>query len=564
MNFLTEDVMKGTDWRAVERAVARVMSHCGWTSVRVVGSKGDGGGDVIGTRHHGGRDLVFVVQVKAITSPSYVGPGAIQEVLDALHSYGGDVGVVATNGDFTDSAYKRRDQLKAAGFDVRLWNGKFLQELLENFPANHHERRELRSYQEDIVERCLQRFVTGGTRAQFVVATGLGKTVIAAEVLSNLYHDHGLKRCLVLCHSQPLALQLEQSFWSQLDKTIPTRVFFDGSLPKPIKGVNFGLYQTFTNYLSGIYPDDYEVVIVDEAHHALARGFRRCISHLKPRLLVGMTATPWRGDGGNIDGVFGTPLARVSLVDGMKMGYLAKADYHIYCDTIDWEQVMRETGGRLTIRDLNKRLFVPQRDEAVIDELVKQCKGVRNPRIILFCASIEHCKRFAGLLNATSSMICKPLSGVDKIERYKTLMEFSSGKIQAVSAVDVLNEGIDVPDVNVLVFLRSTHSRRIFVQQMGRGLRLAPGKDKLLVLDFVTDVRRIAEVMEMDREARRPPRGYETLFFANGIVTFMTEGSLPFIQQWLQDVAELGDDDEEAQYLKFPPPYYEHQNTSKG
>lgn len=562
MSFLTEDVMRGTDWRAVERAVARVMSHCGWHSVRVVGSRGDGGGDVIGTRRQGAREQVFVVQVKAVTGANYVGPGAIQEVLEAMHSYGGDVGVVATNGDFTDSAVTRKDRLRGAGFDIRLWNGKFLEELLGQFPEGHHEHRELRSYQDDIAERCLERYVTGGARAQFVVATGLGKTVIAAEVLSHLYRDYNLKRCLVLCHSQPLALQLEQSFWSQLGKSIPTRVFFDGSLPKPYEGVNFGLYQTFSNYLSGIHPDDYDVVIVDEAHHALARGFRRSIYHLKPRLLVGMTATPWRGDGANIDGIFGPPLARVSLVDGMKMGYLAKADYRIYCDTIDWERVIEETGGRLTIRDLNKRLFVPQRDEAVIEELLEQCKAVRNPRAIVFCASIEHCKRFAGLLTASSGLVCKPLSGVDKIERNRTLMQFAAGKIQAVTAVDVLNEGIDVPDVNVLVFLRATHSRRIFVQQMGRGLRLAPGKDKLLVLDFVTDVRRLAEVMQMDSEARKPPKGYETLFFANGIVTFMNEGALPFIQQWLKDVADLGDADE-AQRLKFPLPYYEHQDTSR-
>ena len=124
MSFLTSDIMTGTDWRAVERAVARVMSHCGWTSVRVVGSRGDGGGDVIGTRHVNGRDYVFVVQVKAVTSPNYVGPSAIQEALAALPLYGADVAVVATNGDFTDSAMKRKDKLRSEGFDIRLWNGK--------------------------------------------------------------------------------------------------------------------------------------------------------------------------------------------------------------------------------------------------------------------------------------------------------------------------------------------------------------------------------------------------------------------------------------------------------
>lgn len=557
MSFLTDEILKGTDWRAVERAVARVMSHCGWSSVRIVGRRGDGGGDIIGVRNLNGRKLVFVVQVKSIMGQNYIGPSAIQEALNALPLYGGEVAVVATNGDFRPSAYKRRDELRAAGYDVRLWNGTFLKNLLDKYPAQSQEYRELRPYQLDIVEKCLEKYEAGRSRVQFVVATGLGKTVIASGILSRLL-SKGLKRILVLCHAQELALQLEQSFWSQIDKSIPTRVFFEGSLPKVYEGINFGLYQTFTNYLNGVEVNDYDVVIVDEAHHALAHGFRRCLDYLQPRLLVGMTATPWRGDGASIDGLFGPPVAQVSLVDGMKMGYLAQADYRIYCDTIDWDHVNRTTGGHLNIRDLNKRLFVPQRDEAIVDELVKQASDIPNPSVIIFCASIEHCKRFADLLTVVSRFSCKQLSGVDRIERNRTLMEFAAGRVQVVTAVDVLNEGIDVPDVNILVFLRSTHSRKIFIQQLGRGLRPAIGKDKLLVLDFVTDIRRIAEILEMDQEAREPKLGFKlrrgegkVAYFKEGIVTFVNKGALPFTQQWLQDVADL-DDTDEVQFLKFP------------
>ncbi len=370
----------------------------------------------------------------------------------------------------------------------------------------------------------------------------------------------GLKRALVLCHAQELALQLEQSFWSQIDKSIPTRVFFEGMLPKVYEGINFGLYQTFSNHLSGVEVDDYDIVIVDEAHHAMAHGFRRCLEHLQPRLLIGMTATPWRGDSLRIDSLFNPPIAQVSLVDGMKMGYLAQADYRIYCDTIDWDNVTRTTGGQISIRDLNKRLFVPQRDEAIVDELIKQASSIPDPRVIIFCASIEHCKRFSDLLTVVSGFRCKQLSGLDRLDRNHALMEFASGKINAVTAVDVLNEGIDVPDVNILVFLRSTHSRRIFVQQLGRGLRPAIGKDKLLVLDFVSDIRRIAEVLEMDQEARKPNLGFKprkgekvVTYFKYGIVAFVDKGALPFTQQWLQDVADL-DDAEEVQFLKYPEP----------
>lgn len=236
MNFLTDEIERGTDWRAVERFVARFMSHHGWQSVKVVGSRGDGGGDVIGSRLEGGKKKVFVVQVKAVASPNYVGAGAIQEAINALSLYGADVAVVATNGNFTESAHVRRDELRASGFDVRLWNGAFFLELIKKFPEVHAQCRELRSYQQDIVDRCVERFITNGPKAQFVVATGLGKTVIAAEMLKRLYHEEGLKRCLVLCHSQPLALQLEQASGHRSEKLFQQEFFLTAQCPSPMTG----------------------------------------------------------------------------------------------------------------------------------------------------------------------------------------------------------------------------------------------------------------------------------------------------------------------------------------
>lgn len=123
----------------------------------------------------------------------------------------------------------------------------------------------------------------------------------------------------------------------------------------------------------------------------------------------------------------------------------------------------------------------------------------------------------------------------------------------AVTSVDVLNEGIDVPRVNVLVFLRATHSRRIFVQQLGRGLRLSPGKNKVIVLDFVTDIRRLAAVKELDKEAKEDakPGDVETVYLRDGLVKFNDEKSQAFVEAWLEDVAGLEESDE-AEKLTFP------------
>ncbi|MFK7759629.1 MAG: DEAD/DEAH box helicase, partial [Phycisphaerales bacterium] len=145
------------------------------------------------------------------------------------------------------------------------------------------------------------------------------------------------------------------------------------------------------------------------------------------------------------------------------------------------------------------------------------------------------------------------LSIDDKLTRRKRLMDFTSGKLSAVTAVDVLNEGIDVPDINVLVFLRATHSRRIFVQQLGRGLRIAPNKSKVIVLDFVTDLRRIAAVIELDHEAKSKPKAgeKETVYLGDGIVTFTDDKIEAFVEAWINDVSSLQDTDG-AEKLTFP------------
>ncbi|MEG0036273.1 MAG: DEAD/DEAH box helicase, partial [Oscillospiraceae bacterium] len=456
---------------------------------------------------------------------------------------------VATNGEFTKTARQRQEQLERNGYTLKLWNGSFITGLINQMPENHAGFRKLRPYQDKIVNKVLSAYEKGDKKAFYIVATGLGKTVIAATIARELWNK-GCRRILVLCHATDLALQLEQGFWPQLKKEVPTSVFFDGLPPRNTEGISFGLYQSLYGYLPGIEPDQFDVVIVDEAHHALAHGFRACLEHLNPKFLIGMTATPWRGDGQSLSSVFGEPIEKVSLVDGMAMGYLAKVDYRILCDNVDWDDMEHLSKQNLSIRDLNKRLFLPQRDEAVISELRRVIKDINNPRIAIFSPSIEHSNRFADMLSA-AGIPCAALSRVDKAERRRRLLAFAAGTYQAISAVDVMNEGIDIPDVNILIFLRATHSRRIFVQQLGRGLRLSDGKEKVIVLDFVSDIRRMAEMIEMNREGKIKGAENEVLYLQEGFVSFSDARMESFVQMWLEDVADLSGSDDETK-LTFP------------
>ena len=549
MSFYTDDISNGYNWKGLERAIARMMEHLGWKDINVIGGAGDRGGDVLATRAEGSLVKSWVVQSKAVTGDRYIGPQALKEAINALSFYDANIAAVATNGEFTKTARQRQEQLAANGYTLKLWNGAFLKGLVDQMPEDHAGFRELRSYQDDIVHKVVASFDEGNKRAFYIVATGLGKTVIAATIARQLW-TRGCHRILVLCHATDLALQLEQGFWPQLTKGIPTSVFFDGLPPRNTEGISFGLYQSLYGYLPGIDPDQFDVVIVDEAHHALAFGFRTCLEHLKPKFLIGMTATPWRGDGQSLTTIFGNPVAKVSLVDGMAMGYLSKVDYRILCDNVDWDNMQGMSEQNLSIRDLNKRLFLPQRDEAVISELKMAIQEVGRPRIAIFSPSIEHSNRFAQMLSA-SGISCAALSKVDKSERRRRLLAFASGAYQAICAVDVMNEGIDIPDVNILVFLRATHSRRIFVQQLGRGLRLSEGKDKVIVLDFVSDIRRMAEMIDMNNEGKAKGAEHEIVYLQEGFVSFSDARVESFVNMWLEDVADLSGSDDEVK-LKFP------------
>lgn len=549
MSFYTDDISNGYNWKGLERAIARMMEHLGWKDINVIGGAGDRGGDVLATRTEGSLIKSWVVQSKAVTGDRYIGPQALKEAINALSFYDANVAAVATNGEFTKTARQRQEQLSANGYTLKLWNGAFLKGLVEQMPEDHAGFRELRPYQDDIVHKVVASFDEGNKRAFYIVATGLGKTVIAATIARQLW-TRGCHRILVLCHATDLALQLEQGFWPQLTKDIPTSVFFDGLPPRNTEGISFGLYQSLYGYLPGIDPDQFDVVIVDEAHHALAYGFRTCLEHLKPKFLIGMTATPWRGDGQSLTTIFGNPVAKVSLVDGMAMGYLSKVDYRILCDNVDWDNMQGMSEQNLSIRDLNKRLFLPQRDEAVISKLKTAIQEVGRPRIAIFSPSIEHSNRFAQMLSA-SGVPCAALSKVDKSERRRRLLAFASGAYQAICAVDVMNEGIDIPDVNILVFLRATHSRRIFVQQLGRGLRLSEGKDKVIVLDFVSDIRRMAEMIDMNNEGKAKGAEHEIVYLQEGFVSFSDARVESFVNMWLEDVADLSGSDDEVK-LKFP------------
>jgi len=306
-------------------------------------------------------------------------------------------------------------------------------------------------------------------------------------------------------------------------------------------------------------PEDwsFETVIVDECHHAAAPSYAAVIEELNPSLLVGLTATPWRMDERRLRELFGDPIFSKSIIEAMNQGWLSEVDYRLLIDNIPWGDVPRMTGRSFSVSQLNSLFFVPQLEEAIVEKMAIHWDEVRSPRALVFCKTIDSAERMGRLINQAGFARAEVITsrrepGERRIDREIKLMRFQDGDIDVLCGVDVFNEGIDVPDVNLLVFLRVTHSRRIFVQQLGRGLRWRHGK-VVRVLDFVSDIRRIAALLrlERDHESFRPLRPVE-VHLPQTIVHFSNDREASFFREWLKDVAEL-EDASETSVLAFPP-----------
>ena len=201
----------------------------------------------------------------------------------------------------------------------------------------------------------------------------------------------------------------------------------------------------------------------------------------------------------------------------------------------------------VTPRALNRTLFIKEWDDAVIDVLAETWREVREPKAIVFCPTIEHAFTMRDRINATDFTKASVIYGgtyngkrMNPIDRSVALCDFADGHIGIMCAVDIFNEGVDVPDVNILVFQRVTHSRRIFIQQLGRGLRISPGKDKVIVLDFVSDIRRFAAGLDMKRKLAKTPR---YLKLGTPVRFVNKTGDDPqaesFLSEWLKDVEAI-------------------------
>ena len=330
----------------------------------------------------------------------------------------------------------------------------------------------------------------GYHRNLVVAATGTGKTWIAAFDYKRLRDKGAGHSLLFVAHRDEILRQSQQVFQLVLRDPGFGERLVGGERPRAGRHV-FASVQSLANRVDEIAPDGFDVVIVDEFHHAAAASYDRLLSRLKPTILLGLTATPERADGQSVLGWFDGRIASESrLWDALDQGLLCPFHYFGVNDSADLSTVRFERG-RYVPGELDN-VFTGDHVRAVrIRQAVEEF--VTDPhemRALGFCAGIGHAHFMARQFRNFGFPAEALDASTPRDNRRAALARLRRGQLRAIFAVDLFNEGVDLPEVDTVLMLRPTESATVFLQQLGRGLRWAEGKRVLTVLDFVGQVRR--------------------------------------------------------------------------
>ena len=332
-----------------------------------------------------------------------------------------------------------------------------------------------RPVQREALDALEQTRLAGHAAGLVVMATGLGKTWLAAFDTARPQ----FRRILFVAHRDEILRQSRDVFRAvQPDADLG---LFTGAEKNPTARVVFASVQTLAGRLGTFDPDEFDYVVVDEFHHAAARGYRRVIDHFRPRFLLGLTATPDRLDGADLLALCGDNLVyERGLVDGIRSGDLAPFLYFGVSDSVDYTPIPWR-GGRFDPEALTTAVATRHRAQQALDEWRDRGSGPT----LGFCVTVRHADFMAEFFRDAGVAAVAVHAGPTSAPRRQSIENLRSGAVEVVFSVDVFNEGLDVPEVGRVLMLRPTESPVVFLQQLGRGLRRAESKKALTVVDFI-------------------------------------------------------------------------------
>jgi superfamily II DNA or RNA helicase/HKD family nuclease len=346
-------------------------------------------------------------------------------------------------------------------------------------------------FQERLLELIELSRRRGHHRNLLVAATGTGKTVMAAVDYARLRRDLPRARLLFIAHREEILDQSLATFRHALRDPSFGEKWVGGSRPGRYAHVFASIQSLSRSSLDSLAPDHFDVVMVDEFHHAAAASYHRVLDHLEPVELLGLTATPERSDGLPILRWFeGRIAAEMRLWDAIDQQHLVPFVYYGIHDGLDLQGVPWRRGRGYEVEALSA---VYTSDDAwarlVVQEVNRHAEAA-SMRCLGFCVSIAHARFMARHFMHHGIAAVAVWGDSPPAEREAALRDLANGRMSAVFSVDLFNEGVDVPPVDTILMLRPTESPTLFLQQLGRGLRKTPGKAFCTVLDFVGTHRR--------------------------------------------------------------------------
>lgn len=315
----------------------------------------------------------------------------------------------------------------------------------------------------------------GKKKGLVVLPTGIGKTFFSAFDAKRF---NG--RTLFIVHRDTILTQAYDAYEVVWDNA--SKGYFNAETKDTTSQV---IFASKDDNLKLFSPTDFDYIVIDEVHHSAGVTYQKILDYFKPKFLLGMTATPERQDKVNILEYFDYNLFyEMDQKEAIESGYLTGFVYYGLKDDIDYSTI-KHNGRRYDPTDLGRKLNIEKRNKAIFEKYKQICPDAKS---IGFCVTIQHAIDMAKYFNdrgVPSQAIHSDVKTLSLAQREAYIRDFRDNQLQVLFTVDVFNEGVDFPDVEALLFLRPTESKTIFTQQLGRGLRLSPYKEHVIVLDFI-------------------------------------------------------------------------------
>lgn len=361
-----------------------------------------------------------------------------------------------------------------------------------------YQRYTLLPHQKQILDKLrVEREDRGNYKNLIVAATGTGKTVISAFDYQEFARTHSRARILFTAHREEILRQSLNTYRSVLQDANFGTLWVGSNRPQEASEyehlfVSISMFNSrFEEFFALLDSDFYDYIVIDEAHHSQADSYRKLFDHFQPQLLVGLTATPERMDGKDLRPDFGNRIsAEIRLPQALQAGLLTPFQYLCISDDTDLSDDSLWSGQKYNIERLADKLCAKTRAQLIVDTLHKYLADEYTCRALCFCVNKRHADFMAEQLRLYGFNAQSLTSDTPADERKQLAKDLREGTLHYLCVVDIFNEGVDIPEVDTVLFLRPTESLTIFLQQLGRGLRLSAGKTELTVLDFVAQANR--------------------------------------------------------------------------